>query len=94
MRAITILTMLIGLPVLTACSVMQVEREETTPPFGSSVRSTVQSQYVNPEPAGDAPVTGMDGRYADKVFRNYEKGPSGNGKQTSGGLLDALVGDK
>jgi hypothetical protein len=55
---------------------MSTETVETTPPFGSSVRMAVKSQTAFPE-AGqdDAPVVGLDGRYAAKAAENYNNGP-------------------
>lgn len=57
------------------CGTMNTANE-TTPPFGSSVRMAVQSQIANPEAGqSDAPVVGIDGRYAAKVAEKYQSGP-------------------
>lgn len=64
-----------------------------TTDFGKSVRSAVASQTLNPEPAGDAPVTGLDGAYGAKVAADYKSG--GGGKQKQGvleSMLDMLGG--
>lgn len=55
------------------CNTMQ--NPETTPPFGSSVRTAVSQQIADPTPASDAPVAYKDGRYAAAVARKYEEGP-------------------
>jgi hypothetical protein len=43
--------------------------------FGDSVRLAVEMQTLNPGPAGDAPVEGLDGRHAAQAMRNYHQGP-------------------
>lgn len=61
--------------------------ESGTPAFGSSVRMAVAGQTVNPEAGTDAPVTGLDGRYAEAVVKRYHAGPAesegSNGSQTT-----------
>lgn len=52
-----------------------IQHEESTRPFGSSVRLAVQQQIVNPEAGSDAPVVGLDGRYAASVAGAYQEGP-------------------
>jgi len=57
------------------CSVVQIEHEESSIPCGSSVKLAVQQQTLNPEAGSDAPVVGLDGRYAAKVAEKYNEGP-------------------
>ncbi|WFS63202.1 hypothetical protein LF599_03290 [Pseudodesulfovibrio thermohalotolerans] len=75
MKNIIIYLGMIAIMLQAGCGTM-FEAEHTTPDFGSSVRGIMLSQTANPE-AGqdDAPVVGLDGRYAAKVAENYNKGP-------------------
>lgn len=45
------------------------------PKFGSSVRMAVASQTANPEAGSDAPVVGLDGKYAAEAVKKYQEGP-------------------
>lgn len=56
------------------CSPM-IQHEESTRPFGSSVHLAIRQQIVNPEAGSDAPVVGLDGRYAASVAGTYQEGP-------------------
>ena len=70
-----------GLMTLQAgCSLVQIEHEESTLPFGSSARLAVKQQILNPEAGSDAPVVGLDGRYAAKVAEKYNEGPKTEAK--------------
>jgi hypothetical protein len=53
-----------------------IQHEESTIPFGSAVRQAVNQQILNPDAGNDAPVVGLDGRYAAKVGAKYNEGPS------------------
>ncbi len=66
------------------------EAEETTPPFGSSVRMGIVSQTANPEAGTDAPVVGLDGKYAAKVLEKYQDGPRERTEATSGSLFGVV----
>ncbi len=52
-----------------------IQHEESTRPFGESARLALRQQILNPEAGTDAPVTGLDGRYAAKVAEKYHEGP-------------------
>ncbi|CCH48693.1 hypothetical protein [Pseudodesulfovibrio piezophilus] len=65
----------IGILLQAGCSLTQVEHKESTIPFGSSVRMAVKQQIFNPEAGGDAPVVGLNGRYAASVAKKYDAGP-------------------
>lgn len=52
-----------------------ITHEESTLPFGSSVKLAVSQQILNPEAGTDAPVIGLDGRYAAEVAKKYQEGP-------------------
>lgn len=65
---------IMGIMLQAGCGTV-FQANETTPPHGSSVRMAVRSQIANPEAGGNAPVVGLDGKYAAKVAENYQKGP-------------------
>jgi len=65
---------IVGIMLQAGCST-SFSPKETTPPFGSSVQMAIRSQTVNPEAGGDAPVVGLDGKYAAKVAETYQSGP-------------------
>lgn len=52
-----------------------IQHEESTRPFGQSARMALHQQILNPEAGTDAPVTGLDGRYASSVAEKYQAGP-------------------
>ena len=69
MLTLTITMMLAG------CGMVMVEHEESTVAFGSSTKLALRQQILNPEAGNDAPVVGLDGRYADAVAKKYHEGP-------------------
>ncbi|MDD3311551.1 hypothetical protein [Pseudodesulfovibrio sp.] len=74
MQNIFIYLAIFGIMFQAGCGAM-VEREPTTPAFGSSVRLAVSQQIADPAPPSDAPVAFKDGRYAAAVARKYQEGP-------------------
>lgn len=64
-----------GIMLQAGCSVLQVQHEESTLPFGHSTRLAVKQQILDPNAGGDAPVVGLDGRYAAKVVEKRHDGP-------------------
>lgn len=44
--------------------------------FGEAVRSTLTSQYINPNPPASTSVTAMDGRTSREIINNYYRGYS------------------
>lgn len=62
------------------CGLTQVQHEESTVAFGSSARMALHQQILNPEAGGDAPVVGLDGRYAAEVAKKYHEGPKTEAK--------------
>lgn len=75
MRNILIYIGMIGIMLQAGCGAMY-EPESSTPAFGSSVYGIVANQTADPSAGqSDAPVVGLDGRYAAKVAENYNKGP-------------------
>jgi hypothetical protein len=55
---------------------------------GDSMRTTMQSQILNPEAGGDQPVVGMDGVAAERAIQRYEK--RGDDKKGQG-VLENMV---
>ncbi|KAB1441828.1 hypothetical protein [Pseudodesulfovibrio senegalensis] len=76
------------------CSIAQVQHEESTPRFGSSVKMAVQDQTLNPLPAGTEPVRGMDGKYTQAVVEKYQSGPKPETKSTNTSVADIIIGGK
>ena len=74
MQNLLIYLAMVGIMLQAGCGTM-FEAEETTPSFGSSVTMAIRSQTANPEAGTDAPVVGLDGRYAAKVAEKYQSGP-------------------
>lgn len=74
MKNYIIYTAILGILLLSGCSAM-VQHDESTLPFGSSARLAISQQIYNPEAGGDAPVVGLDGRYAETVHKKYLEGP-------------------
>lgn len=80
MRNIIVYIALILIMLNSGCGLTQVEHEESTVAFGSSVRYSIRQQTLNPEAANDAPVTGLDGRYAASIAKKYQEGPKTDAK--------------
>lgn len=83
---------LMGIMLQAGCGTM-FQANETTPPHGSSVRMAVQSQIANPEAGGDAPVVGLDGRYAAKVAEKYQSGPKEKKERQTGSIFGVVDGN-
>jgi hypothetical protein len=77
---------IVGIMFQAGCGTM-FDAEETTPAFGSSVRMGIVSQTANPGPASDAPVIGLDGKYAAKVIEKHQEGPRPKSEAQSGSLF-------
>lgn len=84
MQNLMIYLALVGIMFQAGC-VTVVNQEETTPPFGSSVRMAVENQTVNPDAGGDEPVVGMEGKKAARVLKGYRGGATDSGKVSKGG---------
>ena len=83
---------LILIMLTSGCGIVLTEHEESTIPFGSSVNYAVRQQTLNPEAANDAPVTGLDGRYAAAIAKKYQEGPrtdSSSGQSVSEVIIEA-----
>lgn len=80
MQNIIVYIALILIMATSGCGIVQTEHEESTVAFGSSVRYAVRQQTLNPEAANDAPVTGLDGRYAAAIAKKYQEGPKTDAK--------------
>lgn len=91
MQNLLIYIAIVGIMLQAGCGTM-FEAEETTPPFGSSVRMAVRSQTVNPEAGTDAPVVGLDGRYAAKVVEKYQSGPIDKAERQTGSTFGVVEG--
>jgi len=74
MQNLSIYAAIICIMLQAGCAVM-IDHEESTVPFGSSTRLAIRQQTLNPEADSDAPVVGLDGRYAAKVAEKYNEGP-------------------
>lgn len=58
---------------LTLCALGCAEESKRTNwEYGESVQSVMQSQVLNPQAGGDAPVTGMDGEAALRAAKRQE----------------------
>ncbi len=91
---LTTLTILAIFLAASGCSIAQVDHEESTPAFGSSVRMAVQNQILNPLPAGTEPVRGADGKYTQAVVEKYQKGPKPDAKRKDTSVVDIILGGK
>lgn len=70
-----IVTFTLLLMLTQAGCIVLTEHKESTRPFGESARLAVRQQILNPEAGTDAPVVGLDGRYAESVAKKYQEGP-------------------
>lgn len=85
MRNVLVYIAVIGIMVQMGCSPL-TRHEESTAPFGSAVRQALNQQILNPGAGSDAPVVGLDGRYAATVGTTYQEGPkteAGEGQSVS-----------
>ncbi|OIQ50678.1 hypothetical protein BerOc1_02619 [Pseudodesulfovibrio hydrargyri] len=89
MRNILIYLAMVGIMLQAGCGTMFQSRE-STPPFGSSVRMAVADQTANPEAGSDAPVVGLDGRYAAKVAEKYHDGPKKESERKFGSIFGVV----
>nr|WP_287412436.1 hypothetical protein [Pseudodesulfovibrio sp.] len=80
---------IVGIMLQAGCGSMY-EVDSTTPPFGSSVRMAVKSQTANPEAGSDAPVVGLDGKYAAKVAEKYQSGPKEKKERAYGSMFGVV----
>jgi len=80
---------IVGIMLQAGCGSMY-EVDETTPPFGSSVRMALESQTANPEAGSDAPVVGIDGKYAAKAAEKYQAGPKEKKERASGSTFGVV----
>ena len=74
MQNLFVYAALVAIMLQAGCGAI-IEREPTTPPFGSSVRLAVSQQIYDTTPPSDAPVAFKDGRYAAVVAKKYQEGP-------------------
>lgn len=65
-----------------------------TPEFGSSVRTAAAEQIANPEAGDDAPVVGIDGKYAAAAVAKYQKGPREKEEAQAGSIFGVVEGGK
>lgn len=85
MRNVLVYAAVLGIMLQMGCSPL-TRHEESTAPFGTAVSQALNQQILNPEAGTDAPVVGLDGRYAAKVGTTYQEGPktdSGEGQSVS-----------
>jgi len=74
MQNIMIYLGIIAVMFMTGCGTVY-EGKQSSAPFGSSVRMAIASQTANPEAGSDAPVVGIDGKYAAAAAAKYQAGP-------------------
>jgi len=74
MQNVFVYLAILGIMLQAGCSPL-IQHEESTKPFGSSARLALSQQILNPDAGGDAPVVGLDGRYAAEVAKAYQEGP-------------------
>ena len=89
MQNLLIYLAMIGIMLQAGCGTMY-EAKETTPPFGSSVTMAIRSQTANPEAGTDAPVVGLDGRYAAEVADKYHSGPVEKAERQTGSAFGVV----
>jgi len=80
MNNLIVYAILLGIMLQAGCSLIQVDHQESTVPFGSATRLAIRQQTLNPEAGGNAPVVGQDGRYAATVAETYYEGPKTEAK--------------
>lgn len=68
--------------------------ESHTPAYRSSVELAVSEQTANPEAGGDAPVVGIDGKYAAAATAKYQKGPREKKESQAGSIFGIVDGGK
>ena len=73
MQNILIYIAMVGIMLQAGCGTMFDPKPNSE--FGSSVRMAVASQTAFPDAGDDAPVVGLDGKYADAAVKKYQKGP-------------------
>ena len=74
-------------------SILHHTENSNTPAFGSSVNLAVAEQTANPEAGGDAPVVGIDGKYAAAAAAKYQEGPREK-KEALGSSIFGVVDGK
>jgi uncharacterized protein YceK len=79
---------IVGIMLQAGCSA--ISPKESTPPFGSSVRMAVASQTANPEAGSDAPVVGLDGKYAASAAEKYQAGPKEKSDRDFGSIFGVV----
>lgn len=91
MKKIQISFVIMGALLLSGCGSLY-EGTPSTPEFGSSVRMAIASQTVNPEAGTDAPIVGIDGRYAAAAAENYQSGPKDRKERESTSTFGVVEG--
>lgn len=74
MNNLIVYALLFGIMLQAGCSPL-IQHDESTRPWSSAARQAMRQQIANPEAGTDAPVVGLDGRYASKVAEVYMEGP-------------------
>ena len=74
-------------------TILHHAEHSNTPAFGSSVRLAVSEQIANPEAGSDAPVVGIDGKYAAAAAAKYQKGPRKK-EEAQGSSIFGIVDSK
>lgn len=86
MRILAALVVLaLACPALSGCA----ERTEASA-FGQAYREQLALQQVNPGPAPATPVTGLDGKRAQKVVETW-RDPDSDSGPSFGEVLDSLM---
>lgn len=89
MQNILVYIFILGIMLQAGCGTM-FKAEETTPPFGSSVKMAVSMQTYNPEAGTDAPVVGLDAKYGAKVAEKYHEGPKKKKERGFGSIFGVV----
>lgn len=71
-RTMTLVAALSALALLSGCG-LEPPRPPLDATWGLSVRMAVENQKLNPAPASDRAVTGLDGVYAKNALEAYRK---------------------
>lgn len=68
---------LIILPALLAATILPAgcAGQHSGVEFGASTRMAMASQTLHPDAGGDAPVVGLDGKWAAQSMDNYQTAP-------------------
>ncbi|MBU1040968.1 MAG: hypothetical protein KKF77_07725 [Proteobacteria bacterium] len=89
-RTLTFIAALSALALLSGCG-MEPTRPALDATWGMSVRMAVENQKLDPTPASDRAVVGLDGVYARNALEAYRKSSDPESKDSKDKLPDAIL---